>query len=163
MKNIYKFKKYNKLYPKIFNKEKNNLNKIIKILKIEHIGSTSIKDLGGKGVIDIIVLVNKKDLSKTIKTILEKKYEQKPSHDKNRLFFTKIENKHRFHLHLTSKKDLFNQAIYFRNHMKKDKIDRNYYEGLKKEALKICKGDGSIYRELKNDYIKSIIKKAKQK
>lgn len=158
MKHIYRFKKYNKDYPKIFEKEKKLLERLLSNVKIEHIGSTSIKGLGGKPVIDIIILSDK-NVKKIKQLLIKNNYIEKPSHDKDRLFFVKQTKKQRYHLHLTSKKSVFELAIMFREHMKNNKKDRDDYEKLKKQAIKICKGDRDIYREHKNPYIRKIVNK----
>lgn len=67
----YKFRKYNPDFPKLFNLEKVRLSKILEKSKIEHIGSSAVKGLGGKGIIDIAIAVSKKSLVKT-KHLLQK-------------------------------------------------------------------------------------------
>lgn len=158
MKNIYVFRKYDENYPKIFSLEKKKLIKIIGNAQIEHIGSTSVIGLGGKGVIDIIILVKKKDFEKIRKKIIKSGYEQGYSNEKKRLFFFKQEKNKRFHVHLTADKKIFQHSIIFRELLKIDKEFRKEYLELKKDAIKQCKGIGKIYRELKNDFIKNAIK-----
>lgn len=56
----YVFRRYNSKYELLFNKEKAKLKKILPKAKIEHVGSTAVKGLGGKGIIDISIIVPKK-------------------------------------------------------------------------------------------------------
>ncbi len=68
----YVFRKYSSKYKDFFNSEK---KKIIKNIdsksKIEHVGSTVIPGLGGKGIVDIAIGVSKLELMK-VKNKLEK-------------------------------------------------------------------------------------------
>ncbi|MEA3329527.1 MAG: GrpB family protein [Nanoarchaeota archaeon] len=62
----YKYRKYDKKYPELFRREKSKLRKILgKKPEITHVGSTAIPGLGGKGVIDILISVSKKQIIKT--------------------------------------------------------------------------------------------------
>lgn len=64
----YVYKPYSSVYPALFEKEKQRLAASLKVLAIEHIGSTSVPMLGGKGIIDIAVAIDwrHKDATKTI-------------------------------------------------------------------------------------------------
>jgi GrpB-like predicted nucleotidyltransferase (UPF0157 family) len=160
---IYKFRRYNKKYPIIFEEERKELQTIIPDAKIEHIGSTSVKGLGGKGVIDIIVGIKKGNMENTKQKLINQGYEhEKSGSKKDRLFFTKekgIWKKRRFHIHLTKyNSTIWHQALKFKNHIIENKKTQKEYAKLKKHAIKLCKGNGKIYRECKNDYIQNILK-----
>ena len=58
---------YSNNYPKLFEIEKERIKKILDNVTIEHFGSTAVPNLGGKGYIDIYVVVDKNDLNKTSK------------------------------------------------------------------------------------------------
>lgn len=70
----YKFEKYNEKFPSLFEKEKYILKNIIPDSKIEHIGSTAIKKLSGKGIIDIMISVPKNKIKNVKKELIEKGY-----------------------------------------------------------------------------------------
>ena len=79
---------YDIKYPKLFENEKQRISKVLGNVIIEHFGSTAVPNLGGKGYIDIYVVVNKKDLDKTSKIIQEKlgyKYKEHASIKNERL------------------------------------------------------------------------------
>ncbi len=58
----YVFKPYNQKFSELFEKEKERIISCLKKrLSIEHVGSTAVPDLGGKGIIDIAIGVNKED------------------------------------------------------------------------------------------------------
>lgn len=162
--NKYKFRKYNKRYRSLFNKEKNRLNKIIPFnIKIEHIGSTSVEGLGGKGIIDILLVVNKGDLNKTKRILESQNYElMNNASSKDRISFKKFYGfffKKRFHIHLTYKNSKTEKEILrFKYNLMNKRGLIEKYELLKKQAVKICRGDGKIYRKHKEDFIKKYSK-----
>lgn len=61
----YVFKPYNPIWPVLFMRERERIIRQIAVpCDIEHVGSTAIFGLGGKGIIDIGVAANKKDIDK---------------------------------------------------------------------------------------------------
>src|SRR3989344_2814880 len=71
-KDKYKFEKYNPIYKILFQKEKAKLIKIFPKSQIEHVGSTSVPDLGGKGIIDIAISAPKNQINNSIKKLWKK-------------------------------------------------------------------------------------------
>jgi len=58
LKDKYIFRPYNPIFPELFKNEKERMEKILgDNLQIEHIGSTAVLGLGGKGVIDILISI----------------------------------------------------------------------------------------------------------
>jgi len=70
----YVFKRYEFSYPKLYQSEKRELRKSFPKTEIEHIGSTAILGLGGKGIIDILIGVKKNQIKTTIKKLQEAGY-----------------------------------------------------------------------------------------
>jgi GrpB-like predicted nucleotidyltransferase (UPF0157 family) len=101
----YKFRKYKSSYPRLFEKEKIKLKKIVPNAVIEHIGSTAIEELGGKGIIDILISVPKKDVNGVRDKLIDSKYVlSKTGGNKERIFFEKyygLLKRRKIHLHLT--------------------------------------------------------------
>ncbi|MFH1551828.1 MAG: GrpB family protein [bacterium] len=158
----YKFRRYDKRFPDIYKREKIKLKKVIPNAIIEHIGSTAVPGLGGKGIIDILVAVNRKEINK-IKNQLERaNYVFKESGgESDRLFFKKNYKYHGktriVHLQLTHHDSyIFKRMIKFRDKLIKDKEYAKKYEGVKKEAVKIARGEGKIYRKHKKKIFKEI-------
>lgn len=59
----YEFKPYNPAFSKYFEEEKKRLSKYLSgDYQIEHIGSTAVPGLGGKGIIDIMIAVSKEQM-----------------------------------------------------------------------------------------------------
>ena len=162
---IYKFRKYKRKFPKIFKKEKSKLLRILpKNAKIEHIGSTSIPNLGGKGIIDILIGVKKNEIMTSAKLLIKNMYYFKDENSKeDRLFFTKeygLIKKRRVHIHLTNYNGkIWKQALQFKNHLLKNKKTREEYIKIKKQACKMCKGNSKIYRAHKNEFIRQVLRK----
>jgi len=160
----YKLRKYNTNFPKLFEEEKRKLKKILPESKIEHIGSTAVFGLKGKGIIDIIIAVPKKEIEKAKNLLVKNNYIFKPkAGDKNRLFFQKdywkLFGKRRVHLHLTipNGKD-WKECIKVRDKLRKSLNLRKQYEELKKEAIVYAKGEGKKYRKYKNKFLKELSK-----
>ncbi len=160
----YKFRKYKSKYGRLYPKEKNKLKKILpKDSEIEHIGSTSIPGLGGKGIVDIIIAVSKKQVKDIKNKLIKNNYKFKSkSGDKDRLFFEKdygIFLKRRVHLHLTTiNSKVWKNCIKVRDKLKKSKKLREEYSEIKKKGVRISKGEGRIYRDYKNKFLKRILK-----
>lgn len=164
--NKYKFRKYDKGYISLFLREKRKLIKILpKYSKIEHIGSTSVPELGGKGMIDIAVAISKDKIIK-YKKILEKAgfvYKPKPKDNQRKYLEKRIVYKNkerRVHLHLTyDRSHIWKEFLIFRDCLRKNKELANNYAKVKKKALRYCKGNGKKYLLYKQPFIRKIIKK----
>ena len=162
----YVFRKYNPEYRAFFTSEKKKIAKALgSMAKIEHVGSTSVPGLGGKGIIDIAVGVPKSKLVETKKKLEKAGYEfrEKASYPE-RLFF-RIDypcknRKRRIHIHLTK----FNgqdwkEMIGFRDYLLKHPEAVEQYVKIKKEGVKKALGDGEKYRKHKEKFIQNILKK----
>jgi len=159
--NKYVFREYRRKYILLFEKEKNKLEKFLpKRTKIEHIGSTAVPSLGGKGIIDIIVGFKDKNQMKRYACIMKReRYEMMPGFKKfERISFKKVYGflffKRRVHIHfvlLNGK--IWKRNIQFRNNLIKSSRLTNEYARLKKQAVKIAGGEGKIYRAYKDKFI----------
>lgn len=163
----YIFKKYDSSLQRLYAREKAKLKRLLtEDTQIEHIGSTAVCGLGGKGIIDIIISVNKKDIERIKKRLNEGGYNWKPkAGEKDRFFFEKDYKyrgkMRRVHIHLTNKNSkIWKRCILIRDYLKQNEQDARKYERLKKEAVKLCKGEGKVYRECKKSFINKLEKKA---
>jgi GrpB-like predicted nucleotidyltransferase (UPF0157 family) len=158
----YLFREYSNKYPKLFEKERKKLITLIPNLKIEHIGSTAIEGLGGKGIIDVMISVPKKEIDEIKNRLIKAKYNFKSeAGDKNRFFFEKdygLIKKRRVHLQLTSNNsDVWKKAIKFRDILRKNKKIRNRYSLIKQEAVLLRKKNKD-YRNFKKKFIERVLK-----
>lgn len=164
-KEKYKFKKYNKLYPLLFNKEKQKIKKILpKGTLIEHVGSSAVPELGGKGIIDIAIKTPRDKINAFVKKLKNLGYNEAHQRDNRRVFLQKIIKKNgkerRVHIHLTLNNKFFNSFIVVRDYLVNHDKERKEYAKIKKEASKYAKGEGKKYREYKHLFIEKLQKRA---
>ncbi|MFA5930808.1 MAG: GrpB family protein [archaeon] len=165
------FKPYSKNYPKLFLKEKKLLSKALSSIEkkeVHHIGSTSVPGLGGKGVIDVIVIVEKKKVSLVKKLLKKAKFNYHHTMGK-RSFYQKyyVDGKkipRLIHLHLTffgsGEKE---KALMFRDYLISHPKEKKQYSLLKKKASSLHSSNGLKYAKFKYNFIVKILKKAQEK
>lgn len=168
MKRKYIYKPYNPCFPELFQKEKLRLLGILnpKTVTIEHIGSTAVPGLGGKGIIDIGVVVAKDDIESTFRCIESLGYTfRETGSSPERLFFRVDlpdfeEDTRRYHLHLTFSGSLeWKRLIAFRDYLRSDPLALQAYADLKKKSAQEANEDGVLYREKKAPFFKSALEK----
>lgn len=161
----YVFRKYSARFTVLFEQERAKLKKILPNASIEHVGSTAIPGLGGKGIIDITIETPKEKLEQFIRKLKKAGYEERPQHrpDKNRVFLQKIikskGKERRIHIHLVFNKRYLDTFIAFRDYLRDHKEERDEYAELKKKAVKLGL-EGEDYRKYKNKFLESLTKKA---
>ena len=162
----YVFKKYSPEYQIFFATEKKKIAKTLgSAAKIEHIGSTAVHNLGGKGILDIVVGVSKSKIAEAKTKLCKTGYEfrEKASYPE-RLFF-RIDypyknRKRRVHIHLTKFNDQsWKEMIGFRDYLLKHPDVVEQYVEIKKEGVKKAFGDGEKYRKHKEKFIENILSK----
>ena len=161
----YVFNPYSEIFPALFQKEKERIYSHIKsTLSIEHVGSTAIPGLGGKGIIDIAIAVPKEDIPLFIPQFESIGYEFRPSFSTpDRAYFIIYlpdpeEGTRRYHLHLTYlESNDWKGLIAFRDHLRTHPEDAKEYSELKKNAALLSDQDGEKYRALKNPMFKKIL------
>ncbi len=162
----YVFRKYSTNYQAFFKAEKERLVKVLgSAAKIEHVGSTAIIGLGGKGIVDILIGVSKSKTAAAKKKLMKSGYLFRANAGTpERLFFRRDyqykQKKRRVHLHLTK----FNgqdwiEMILFRNYLLSHPKAGKEYVKIKKDAVKKANGDGETYRKYKEKFIKKSIEK----
>lgn len=163
---VYKFRKYEKIFPILYSNEKKRISKAVhENSLIEHVGSTAVPGLHGKGIIDIMISCPKNSISKIKGNLIKKGYREGKSSDKGRVFLkrdARIKGKaRRFHIHIVPlNHKLHSKAICFRNYLIKNPKASEEYSELKRKAIMKCGDDGEVYRKLKTKFIKRCIKKA---
>jgi len=162
----YLFRPYSPIFPELFEKEKQRIIAHIKTkLLIEHVGSTAVPNLGGKGIIDIAIGVDQKEFDLITKQLQELGYEFRPMHSTvERLFFRADlpdpeEGTRRYHLYLTYPQSKeWKDFLSFRDYLKQHLEEMKHYAELKKKALEEAKGDGEKYRKFKESIFAKILK-----
>ena len=160
-----RIEKYNSNWENEFLKEKEILSKIFGDLaiEIEHIGSTSVKGLSAKPIIDIAVALYKLDDFEKVKEKFQKEpYSVKEDSDEDEILIRKGAEDNRTHfihvMEINSKR--YKDTIIFRNYLRKHEEAMKEYESLKKELAKKYADNRKMYTSSKNEYIDNIIKKA---
>lgn len=161
----YVFKKYDPEYSELFTLEKKKLiNALGSKLIIEHVGSTAVPDLSGKGILDIMIGILNGDLNK-YKDILEKigyEFREIASYPERLFFRRDFSNKNiaqRVHIHLVKYNGPdWRETVGFRDYLLKHPDAVKKYGEIKKKAVKIANGDGKKYKTYKEPFIKNTLK-----
>ena len=153
-------KNYDK-WKEMFEEEKNYLNKIFNnSFKIEHVGSTAVKDLLAKPIVDIAIDLNSFEDIKKYENKLKERYTFKENFDNNEILLIKeYENETFFLIHvLLINDDRYQNMIKFRNILNNNKEILKQYEKLKIELSKKYENDRKMYTQSKNDFITNVLK-----
>jgi len=161
----YVFKPYNKHFPSLFEKEKERIIHVLgKHIIVEHVGSTAVPGLGGKGIIDIALGAKKDAFAEITKHLQDLGYEFRPQFSTaERLYFITFlpdsdEGTRRYHLHLMSPEGReWKEMLYFRDYLKAHPEEVTIYADLKKAASEEVKEEGERYRALKAPFFKKIL------
>lgn len=173
LKAKYIFRLYNKDFPDLFDKEKTRLQaKLGPDIEIEHIGSTAVLGLGGKGVIDILIIAPKGGWPEVSREVAKLGYEYKKKdaeREKHKLFFMahlpdRKMGDRIYHIHLTypGSPEIIN-SIGFRDYLRSHPHELKIYAELKKkaalEAQKMRSKDEmrDTYGKIKKDFIEKIL------
>lgn len=134
-------------------------------IDIQHVGSTSIEGLDSKPIIDIAIGVKSLDDLDKFRRLLEGiGYQFRGDVGaEGRMFAKGSEDLRTHYLHIEILNgELWKNHIYFRDYLRLNKKSVEEYSRLKKDlALKYADDRGS-YTNAKNEFIKSILKKAEE-
>jgi len=176
-----KLEKYNPKWESFFEIEKEMLLNVLGSngIKIEHIGSTSIKDICSKPVIDIMIGVKReKQLDSNINKILTLGYTYVQKYEifmPFRRYFFKLKNpevqlpsiigfddpdinkgshEDSFHIHMVKiNSDFWINQLLFRNYLRKNYKAKKEYKNVKKSLTKMEWDNINEYAEAKSDCI----------
>ena len=175
LKDKYFFRPYDPIFPKLFEVEKERLQKFLgKTVQIDHIGSTAIPELGGKGVIDISVItekINWPEICKRLETLGYVYKKKEREREKERLFFTadlpdeKLDTR-LYHIHLSyPESPEYKKEIFFRDYLRTHPKEAEKYARIKKLAaekawqFKTKNEMRDTYNQTKQDFIERILNK----
>lgn len=162
--------KYSDDFPKLFQQEKQELEKIIgTTCQIEHIGSTAIPGVDGKGIIDImLVFTNQSEINNAVNLLKSAGYVlPEDTIDRGgRVYMSSVNSNNSslgdIHLHLEHQNsDSCKNAILFRNYLISHPTEKQRYIDLKYQLVDTVNGDRAQYTNLKAEFINKIIKLAK--
>lgn len=154
------------LYKKIFKEEKAYLESVFKEnrFKIEHVGSTAVKNLLSKPVVDIAIGVDDLNSFKKYYSLLNKRYTITENLEKEEILLVKENEKETFCLiHvLDIKSNRYTNMIKFRDILINNLDILKKYENLKIDLAKKYKDDRKNYTKSKNEFINEVLKNKKE-
>ena len=159
-------KPYNEDWAKEYEKEKNLLVSLLRGInfRIEHVGSTSIKGLSAKPIIDIAIGCDDEETVIKIGDILSKyNYDvENQMTTKGEIFAGKGDVTCRTHyIHIQKIGSTYwNNFMYFKTYLLDHPETVKEYEELKRELSIKYQDDRKKYTDSKNEFISSILEKA---
>lgn len=126
-----------------------------KKLEIEHIGSTSVPGLGGKGIIDFSIGIHSwRETEPVLKILRELGFKHFHEIENHSLFVSSKEkcDEGEFHIHISrigTKK--YRGTLAFRDFLRQNPDEARKYDLMKKEIFRQSRGDRTIYKRLKAD------------
>lgn len=165
---------YNIDWPRFFEEEKSNLERILPkeiIRRIEHFGSTAIPGISSKPIIDMLVEVSSLDeTKKKIVPILEKKgyeYYWRPTIGNKPPYYawfikrdTRGNRTH--HIHMVERNSKLWDRLYFRDYLRKFPDKAKEYSFLKVKLSKKYPNDRIAYTKSKTKFIVATTEEAKK-
>ena len=164
--NTVSLEKNYELFKSLFEKEKAYLENIFKenTFKIEHVGSTAVKNLLSKPVVDIAIGVDDLNSFKKYYSLLNKRYTITENREKEEILLVKENEKETFCLiHvLDIKSNRYTNMIKFRDILINNLEILKKYENLKIDLAKKYKNDRKKYTKSKNEFINEVLKNKKE-
>ncbi len=162
-------KEYNPIYKELFENEKENLIKLLgdRIIKIEHVGSTSMPGIVSKPIIDMVCAIKSLDKIDEIKKILEENgyiYKGPIECENDRYQFLKGNSvKRDFHIYFTTlNSDVWYEYVLYRDYLLSHPDELKKYESLKKQLAILYPFDRRNYLKHKQIFMNQIHKKARK-
>ena len=166
-KGVLEIMDYSEDYAEIYEKEKQELLKIFgdKIKIIDHVGSTSIKGIKSKPIIDILVQTDDlEDFKQFTESNVEGEtytVKKEPTMGGDYLIRKEEDGKVKAFIHVYKTGDMNGiTSIMFRDYINSHEDEKKRYEDLKIELYNKYKDDRKKYTYGKDEYIKGVIKKA---
>ena len=154
-------------FEKQFSSEKDNLNSLLGgyVKRISHIGSTAIRNIKTKPIVDILIEIDFADKD-VVKEILLKNDYILMAETSDKISFNKGYTingyaDHVFHIHIKEYGDC--DELYFRDYLNDNYEKAKEYEELKEELYNKYKPNRDLYTSGKSDFVKEITESAKMK
>ncbi|HBS46644.1 MAG TPA: GrpB family protein, partial [Paenibacillus sp.] len=132
-----------------------------KILSIHHIGSTSVRNLSSKPILDIAIVILSFEIGLECVVPLEQLGYTYRGSDllPDRHYFNKGEPRtHQIHMYESENRYLLEQ-LSFRDYLRNNEVARMQYEELKRELVKQNSKNKHKYADDKTEFVKIILKK----
>ena len=159
---------HNKLWKKLADEKKREIKKLFGpiALEVTHIGSTAIKNIKSKPIIDMLVSVKSIDSVKDIIPHLEKLgYQHLPQYDTiNQMLFIydkPDKNVYSYYIHVAKKGSKCQRDyITFRDYLNINSVKRREYESLKTQLAEEYSDNDEEYNAKKSEYIQTLLREA---
>jgi GrpB-like predicted nucleotidyltransferase (UPF0157 family) len=159
---------YDDRYPRVFAKVRKALELALPSdVEIEHVGSTAVRGLGGKAIIDILVGVRKSSVETVVKTLEDLGYTFDPVistvRKKPFLYGTcrRGNSAFRLHTHVTRHESQhWREMLLFRDYMRRHQDEAERYFHRKHEWAAKAGADRERFTRLKAAYVRRIVAKA---
>lgn len=154
-------------FEKQFSAEKDNLDLLLGdyVKRISHIGSTAIKNIKTKPIVDILVEIDSANKDNVKEILLNNNYIlMNETFDKisfNKGYTANGYADRVFHIHIKEYGDC--DELYFRDYLNDNYEKAKKYEKLKEELYKKYKPNRDLYTLGKSDFVKAITESAKVK
>jgi len=156
---------YSKKFVAIFNRERDLISSVLGRCEIHHIGSTAVPELGGKGIVDIMIAL---DTWKGERNIVERLrsigFHHVHPKEGGQIFLSRMrQTKHGdTHLHIVKKGTrTYKEYLAFRNYLRAHREEARRYMNLKRLWRKQAEGVRTHYTTLKECYVKDVLKKCR--
>lgn len=130
----------------------------------EHVGSTAVRGLAAKPVIDLAAVVADLDVARELVPVLEDAgYEHRPDTGvPDRVFLAKGPRAERTHYLSLAERDseYLREALAFRDHLRENPETRREYEALKRELAAANPEDRAAYTEAKSEFVERVLARA---
>jgi GrpB-like predicted nucleotidyltransferase (UPF0157 family) len=161
---------YDPRWPALFEEEAKRLRAVLDpslILGLEHFGSTAVRGLSAKPIIDILIAV--RSLTQAQASFVEALqnldyvyWAENPRQD--RMFFVKgmppFGSRRSHHVHVTEPDGEMWQRLAFRDYLRAHPEEAQTYQRLKKRLAAEHRADREAYTDAKSAYIESVMRKA---
>ena len=156
--------KHNSDWKKVFELEAKKLKKIFgeDAIDIQHIGSTALKGMRAKPIIDIgLMVLSFGAVKRHAKELASAGYVLKENYGEKEMFFTKgPEEKRTCYLHIGEAGSGFiESAIRFRDILREDKKIAKEYSQLKEKLAIEYSEERKVYTKKKGEFIEKILSK----
>lgn len=162
-------KEYDPQWVQIYEQESDQIKNLLKdkIIRIEHIGSTSIPGLASKPIIDIAIeVLSSKDAKLLIEPLATLDYlsggynNSKDISTERHLLRKGMPTKFHLSICYSEKGSFLERQILFRDYLRQHNEARDAYGALKKYLIQKDPTGKNKYIESKTDFVMSILKKA---
>lgn len=152
---------YSQSFPKKFERVKNKIRRLTRYdVDIEHVGSTAIRGMRGKGVVDVLIGVRDWREGRSVVRSLEDEGFFRGSANRGRVFLSLRKGMKDTHIHVVRKgTKQYDDFVMFRDYLKAHTEEWDDYVSLKKTAYRL---DAEGYQKLKGRYVASILRKARE-